>query len=309
MIQWLQHINEASIPFILWLQESFQSDGMTALMRFFSFLGTEYFFLLAMPFIYWTLSKRWGVMTALALVFSSYAAGFIKWSFNLARPPSPPVQRWWHETSPGFVSGHATTAMGVWGTLAALVQRAWFWALAGILIFFIGFSRIYLGVHYPSDVIGGWVTGFVVTVLLLWMVPKLERAIRSWRGGIMLAAVLALSLFLVAIFPLNPQTPFWPNASAVQLAGLLFGMLAGLVWDVKSLHFQVDGPWPKRLLRFLLGLMILALLYLLPKFLLDALPLENYLAIQTIRYLRYALVGFAVSGLGPWVFQKLSLTR
>ncbi len=309
MIQWLQHINEASIPFILWVQGTFQSDGMTALMRFFSFLGTEYFFLLAMPFIYWTLSKRWGVMTALALVFSSYVSGFIKWTLNIPRPPSPPVQKFWHETSPGFISGHATTAMGVWGTLAALARRAWFWALAGLLAFSIGFSRIYLGVHYPSDVIGGWIAGLLVAAALLWGLPRLEPRVRTWPAGMMLMAAFAFSLLLLAIFPIDPESPFWPAASAVQLSGLLFGMLAGLAWDVKRLHFRVESPWSRRILRFLAGLILLAIFYVGPKLILDALPLDSYLALQTIRFLRYALVGFVVSGLGPWLFQKLSLAR
>lgn len=279
------------------------------MMRFFSFLGTESFFLLAMPFIYWTLSKRWGAMAALALVFSSYVSGFIKWTFNIPRPPSPPIQKLWHETSPAFVSGHAATAMGVWGVLAVQVRRTWFWILAGALIFYIGCSRIYLGVHYPTDVIGGWLAGLAVAAALLWGAPKLEMVVRARCARTIILTSLAFSLLLLVIFPIDPQNSSWPNASAVQLAGLLFGILAGLTWDVKRLDFQVDGPWGRRILRFIVGLALVALCYVGPKFLLDALPVADYLALQAIRYLRYALVGFVVSGLGPWLFQKLSLAR
>ena len=305
MISWLQQLNKASILFILWIQAQFQSEGMTGLMRFLSYLGTEYFFLVAMPFIYWALSKRWGVMAALALVFSSYASGFIKWTFNLPRPPSPPVQQWWHETSPGFVSGHATTAMGVWGTLAALIRRTWFWLLASVLIFGIGFSRIYLGVHYPSDVIGGWLTGLLIAVLLLAVAPRMAPRIRVWPVSLQIASALALSLFLLSIFPAGET---WPHPEGVQLMGLLFGFLAGLVWDTHSLHFQVEGPWSRRFLRFLAGMFILILCYFGPKLLLDALALDGW-ALQASRFLRYALAGLVVSGLAPWVFQRLSLAR
>ncbi len=308
-MEWLYHLNELSIPFMVWLQQTYTSDAMTAVMRFFSFLGTEYFFLVAMPLIYWTISKRWGAMMALGLVFSSYVAGFVKWTFNIPRPPSPPVERLWSETSPGFISGHAATAMGVWGTLAALVRRGWFWGVASLLIFFIGFSRIYLGVHYPSDVVGGWLAGALVVVALMWAVSRWESTVRTWSTIALLSASLLLSLFLIAIFPVEPELKLWPAANAVQLGALLFGVLAGLVWDVKSLHFSVDGPWRQRLFRFFLGLIILIAFYVGPKLLLSFLQIDAYGWLQFVRFLRYALVGFVVSGLAPWSFRKLSLAR
>ncbi|RUA16304.1 MAG: hypothetical protein DSY55_04380 [Clostridia bacterium] len=306
MGSFIQLIDQASIPFLVWLQGA-ESAGLTLLMGFLSYLGTEYFFLLFLPLIYWTISKRWGVLTALSLVFSSYVAGFVKWTFNLSRPPSPPVHKLWHETSPSFISGHATTAMAVWGTLAMLVQRTWFWLLATILIFGIGFSRLYLGVHYPGDVVGGWIAGVVVAWAVVAGTPKVERAVRSWSSGRMLAASLGLALILVLIHPRWPDGNLWPAPDAIQLGGLLFGILAGLVWDVKALHFHVAGPWLQRLQRFTLGIILLALFYVLPKMLLDALNIDSYGLLQGVRFLRYALVGFVVSGLAPWLFQRLHL--
>ncbi len=306
MSEWIQAIDQASIPFLVWLQ-SFQSGGLTALMRFFSTLGTENFFILLLPFLYWTISKRWGVMVSLSLIFASYLTGIVKTLFHLPRPPSPPVEKFWHETSPSFTSGHAATAMAVWGVMASLVRRTWFWALAVILIFFIGFSRLYLGVHYPADVIGGWLLGLVVAWGVLAGAPRIESIVRTWPASVMLLAALALALLMAFIHPVPPDAAGWPEPGAMQLAGLLLGVLAGLVWDVKSLHFQVDGPWRKRILRLLLGMIVLATFYLGPKLLLIPLDITSYPAEQALRFGRYALVGFVVSGLGPWLFAKMHL--
>ena len=307
MGDWIQQIDQASIPFLVWLQ-GFQSGGLTAVMRFFSQLGTEYFFLLLLPFLYWTISKRWGALVAFSLIFSSYLAGFIKWTFNLPRPPSPPVEKLWHETSPSFISGHAVTAMAVWGTLAALVRRTWFWILAAVVIFFIGFSRLYLGVHYPADVIGGWLVGALVAWAVLAGSARIAPAVTDWSAIKMLLVGLVVSLLLVFLHPRWAQENLWPAPNAVQLGGLLFGLVAGLVWDVKSLHFQVDGPWGKRILRLLVGLVVTGVFYVGPKLLIDQLGISIHWQEQALRFVRYAMVGFVVSGLAPWLFQRLHLS-
>jgi len=308
MGEWIQSIDQTSISFLVWLQ-GFQTEGLTSVMRFFSFLGTEYFFMLLLPFLYWTISKRWGAMVAFSLIFSSYVVGFVKWTFNIPRPPSPPVKILWTETSPSFISGHAATAMAVWGTLASLVRRFWFWILAAALIFFIGFSRLYLGVHYPADVIGGWLAGLFVAWAVLFFVPRLEESVKGWSASRLLAASLALSLLMIFIHPHWQKENLWPAPNAVQLGGLLFGMLAGLVWDMKSLHFQVQGSWRKRLIRLLLGLVVMALFYVVPKVLLDLFGTTAHPVDQTLRFLRYALVGFVVSGLAPWLFARVHLAE
>lgn len=308
MGEWIQLIDQASISFLVWLQ-GFQTEGLTSVMRFFSFLGTEYFFLLLLPFLYWTISKRWGVLVAFSLIFSSYVVGFVKWTFNIPRPPSPPVTILWTETSPSFISGHAATAMAVWGTLASLVRQLWFWILAAFFIFFIGFSRLYLGVHYPADVVGGWLAGLIVAWAVLFFAPRLESITEEWSASRLLFAALAFSLLLIVIHPGRQKENVWPAPNAVQLGGLLFGMLAGLVWDMKSLHFQVQGSWRKRLVRLLLGLVVMAAFYVVPKIMSDHLGITDFSVEQILRFLRYALVGFVVSGLAPWLFVQVRLAE
>jgi membrane protein DedA with SNARE-associated domain/membrane-associated phospholipid phosphatase len=86
-----------------------------------------------------------------------------------------------------FPSGHATTSAIVFGSLAYVLTRqqswrtnVWIWAVAGMFSFLIGFSRLYLGVHWTTDVVGGWTLGLmwvalgVVVTDLAWeiRVPK-----------------------------------------------------------------------------------------------------------------------------------------
>lgn len=69
------------------------------------------------------------------------------------------------ETSFGVPSGHAQIATGIWGVLAASLRKWWAWLIAILVILIIGISRIYLGVHFPHDVILGWLIG----AFLLWL--------------------------------------------------------------------------------------------------------------------------------------------
>ena len=80
-----------------------------------------------------------------------------------------------------FPSGHAANSMLVYLTLALLlvdhpVRRRWSATAAILLSLAIGLSRILLGVHYPSDVIGGWAFGLMWTMIVLWMARREERA-------------------------------------------------------------------------------------------------------------------------------------
>jgi undecaprenyl-diphosphatase len=81
--------------------------------------------------------------------------------------------------SPSFPSGHAMDSAVIYLTLAALLARLvtplalklYFIGLAAILTFAVGLSRVYLGVHYPSDVLAGWTAG-LAWALLCWTVAS-----------------------------------------------------------------------------------------------------------------------------------------
>ncbi len=103
----------------------------------------------------------------------------LKELYHRVRPDFLPLA---YETSYSFPSGHAMNSLIFYTCLSFFVLnhvknkqlRMIFFVLSGILIFLIGISRIYLGVHYPSDVIGGYAAGFC-WLTLVFSVAKISK--------------------------------------------------------------------------------------------------------------------------------------
>ena len=101
----------------------------------------------------------------------------LKEAFDRDRPDQVPHLSIVH--SPSFPSGHAMMSSAVYLTLGALMARfvsqprakVYFLSLALILTFLVGTSRVYMGVHYPTDVLAGWTAG-LVWALLCWLVAR-----------------------------------------------------------------------------------------------------------------------------------------
>jgi len=303
----IQAINDASVPFLVWLQ-GFQTDGLTGFFSLMSWLGLSYFYVLFFPLLYWSISKRWGIMAAFALLIADYVGMFIKWTFKLPRPPSPPVNRLWSETSPGFVSTHASTSLAFWGTLAVLVRRWWMTTLALFIILAIGLSRMYLGVHFPADVVGGWLVGLFAMWLVLWGIPRLTPLVQKWSAGRQVGGVLLLMVVLLLVTPGNWEG-LRPDEAFVRDVAMLAGALLGLIWDQHRLNFSVEGNWGRRLLRYIIGIVLVIATFFGLSALFSLIPGENYYLAQVLRLIRYGLVGFVVTGLAPWLFLRLRLAQ
>lgn len=171
------------------------------------------------------------LMIVSSLVASSIFFSTIKLLIGRPRPPL------WSarivQTGFSFPSGHATTAAAFYGVAAFLLLREWrlrrdrhIWLdvttgiCAIVLVALIGISRVYLGVHYPSDVLAGWAGG-ALCVALVFVITRIrqsrshgaeptrrpiERVVRRT-----LASVGALALgttYLVLSYPPMPLPPY-----------------------------------------------------------------------------------------------------
>ncbi len=310
----MEEIFAFGVRFVVAIQNL--GEWQIPLMKFFSFLGSEEFYMLVLPVLYWCLSTPLGARVAVILMLSSGINDALKLAFHAPRPYwySQQVQGFASETSFGVPSGHAQNAVAIWGIMAAFWKKSGGWVVAVLLMFLIGFSRLSLGVHFPHDVVAGWLVG----ALLLWLTLRAWAPIARWArkqpvGRQVLLAFLA-SLILMAPSALflwltgNWQPPAeWAMYAAgarsadgmLTVGGSLFGLLAGIAWLERTGGFETRGTWWQLLLRYLLGVAgVLAIRYGLKA----VFPAGDTWLAYLLRYVRYALIGLWLTGGAPLVF-------
>ena len=292
-------------------------------------LGNEEFYILFMPLFYWCLSPIMGIRAGVMLIVSGGIKDFLKVIIHTPRPywVDTRVKAFSSETSFGMPSGHSMDAASIWGAIAVSQKRRWVTWIALLLIFLIGISRIYLGVHFLHDVLAGWLVGG----LILWGYLSIEKKMAAWitakRLPVQILLAFTLSLALIGLGLLAralvsgwqmPQE--WiSNALAasdvapdpfnfegvITLAAVAFGFLAGLAWWVNKYGFpKIETKGLRLIVRYLLGMAGLAILYLGLKLIL---PEEPEILGLALRFVRYSLVGFWVTAGAPMIFRKLKI--
>jgi membrane-associated phospholipid phosphatase len=187
-------------------------------------LGYHTFYYLAVAPLFWVVDRRRACMLFLLVLASGYINTFAKLWVHTPRPDPRLTRvldfRPYQSGSNAFPSGHAQNAVVFWGYLAWWVGRRWFSVLAVFLVVAIAFSRLYLAVHFPIDIVGGLGLGIALMLIL----PRpLERWSRSnFRLGVagiigLVAATLALTLAST-------------DLTLAMISGSLIGFLAGAAW-------------------------------------------------------------------------------
>lgn len=307
--------------------------GYAGVMKFYSFFGSEEFFLLVMPLLYWCVDASLGLRLAVVLVSSNSLNALLKVAFHLPRPYwyDGRVQALSAETSYGLPSAHAMNSTSLWGFLAQQLRRWWTWAAALALIFLVSLSRLYLGVHFPTDVFAGWLGGAVV--LAVFAIG--ERPAAVWLQRLTfeqhLGLAVAVSLLYIALFggvlaaisgspdpaqweqtasraapPGNgqPATQGRNPADAVTSGGMIVGLGAALAVNARRPRFNARGPWLKRLARFAAGAAGVLVFWLGLKLIT---PAEPFIVEAVFRYIRYGLAVFWALSLAPMLFVRIGL--
>ncbi|PEC48621.1 phosphatase PAP2 family protein [Bacillus sp. AFS077874] len=177
----IYHFDSTVINFI----QGIESPVITSFMKIITFLGSSVFIILLsisiLYFLYKVLNHRSELILFIAaLIGSNILCVLLKLFFHRARPD---LHRLIEISGYSFPSGHATNAMTVYGILTFILWRnirtksgrSLLIITSLIMILLIGISRIYLGVHFPSDVIAGYFTGGFWISTAIWYYQRYKE--------------------------------------------------------------------------------------------------------------------------------------
>ena len=241
--------------------------------------------------IYWCLNKKSGRYLAFALGVTLCLNGILKDIFRVERIFNRPgfeetgIVSHRTETATGysFPSGHTQTAATFWGGVFMLTKRPAVRVLTSVLVVAVGFSRVYLGVHYPLDSLAGLISGAAVAVFMHQiMIVRENRALM-----VLVCLVAAVLAFLTGV-----------SDNTFTGAGLLLGVLSGSLFEERFVRFETGKkPFFHMAFRYIAGMVFVAAVYLLSSAL-----LPDTMAANAIKY---AIIAFLIVGLYPYIFMKL----
>jgi len=290
-------ISQWGLDFIIMIQQM-STPLLDSFFRVITSLGEELFYLLLFSFLIWCVDFYLGIRVGIIFLLSLYVNSGVKEIFQQPRPFDilPEIQKA-HAYGYGFPSGHAQSSMVVWGSIAIAYwkKQTWIRYFSVLLILLIGFSRIYLGVHFPTDALGGWLLGGLILGLSYFIFSNIKLDFIQKNT---IFKIIGITLFPVILLKIQSSPDIISGVAA------LIGIGYGLLLFSSSIGGIRPGSWLQRLYSFLLGLFGIGILYLGLKLIL---PSEGQAFYQLCRFFRYLLLGMWISFGAPWLFTRLGL--
>lgn len=276
----------SDLTMILWVRQ-FATPVLTNFFTLITSLGSLEFYMLAIPVIYWFIDKHFGFRFTCFFIFSAYVNSGTKFVFATERPPRE--LRLVTQEGYSFPSGHAQGSTAFWGFLALGLKQRWATWLAATMIALISFSRIYLGVHWPIDIIGGLTIGLVLLYLYSLFAPGNldDIPLKTWTLG---AVAVAVVLYMIH-----------PVGDGPMSVGFLLGALIGYRLELTYVDFQEKASLIQNLLKLILGLVVLFLLRIVLK------PIVSWMPGSLAVVARYSLLGLWATVGAPFCFKTFGL--
>ena len=302
----MEPILQWGLDFIRTVQTA-TSGELTAVMRIITVFGGWYTYMTLIAIIYWGVDEKKGLQAAYVILISVWLNLMLKYLLNQPRPffeNYDPSVSMISERLGGLPSGHAQNSLVMFFIIASWTKKNWAYICAAVICFLIGFSRIYLGVHFPSDVLAGWLLGGIIFCGYFFLHARIEALLArgGFRAGIYASAVVSFIMIL-----------YLPSEEMLALGGVLLGIGAGYCLNRRYTGFsssaQLERTGIKKYLilavRFVLGtvalmLFIFAIGKIIPQ-------IANSSNKKLYGFICYTLAGLLVSFAMPWIFVKLRL--
>ena len=292
---------------VLYFLEKIRLPGLNEFMLAITYLGDEMAFLLTAMILFWCVDKRKGYYILAVGFIGTMANQFMKLWFRIPRPwilnENFTILEQARDAATGysFPSGHTQSAVGTFGGIAATTKNKVIRVIAIVIAVLVPFSRMYIGVHTPLDVLVAAAMAVVLIFVLRPVMLGYEGKYIPWLLGIMTVLAVAFLCF-VEFYPFPTDMDAHNMASGIKnaytLIGALLAFLIVYMVDEKWLHFPVKAVWWAQLIKVAAGLgLVLAVKSGLKT------PLEALFGESVGRAARYFLIVIVAGVLWPLTFK------
>ena len=267
--------------------QSIANPFLDVLFQLITILGEQTIIVVIMVSIYWSYDKVLGEYIVYSSLTGVLVNNSIKDIFKMQRPIGEDgIRSLRVETATGysFPSGHTQQATTFYGTLFMYTKKKWLYILSIIVITLVGFSRMYLGVHYPKDVLFGVIFGVLTIIITNYLFKRINNK---------------LLLYTITFIVFLPALTFARSSDFIKGLGTFLGFIIGVFIERRYVNFSVEGTRFNKIVRVLLGILILMILITILK-----IVFPKILFFDFIRYMIISIYGI---GLYPALFKRLKL--
>lgn len=286
------------------------SPALDMIFRCLTFLGEQYVLIVLLAAVYFLFNKKEAQRIAFALIttlcLNNAVKGIIKYErpFTYSKDYSPSELALEGATGYSLPSGHTQNATTLYSSLALTFKKKWITILCVSIIIIVAFSRIYLGVHYPKDVILGAAFGLICSFGAYYLFKKISD---DFKKQIIAYATLLVIFtpFLLILWTNNYQDLMLVRDFYISYSFTLGYVLAVIV-EKKFVDFERSTNLKTNIIRFVGAIIVLLLTYLGLKVLFSTslFPQEGSVLEVLFDCIRYLLVPFCSLGIYPIIFKK-----
>ena len=282
---------------MVWLQ-NFLGDAGASIATLATMLGEEIVLLAILGFIYWCYDKKMGVYVGTNLMVGLVANPMIKNVFLRYRPYMVhPEVKCLKPVDEGdlydpllqgfsFPSGHTSNSSTMYFSLPVFMKKKWIMIIGILIPFIVGLSRVCLGVHYPTDVMAGWLLGAVVVAVMTFLQKKIKV---KWK------------LYLLTTVATLPGCFYCTSNDYFTCFGMMLGFFAAGLFEEKYVQFENTREVKKSVIRVVGGLIVFLLTNIILKAAFGFINIEEMA--NLLRVIRYALLVFITMGAYPLLFR------
>ncbi|HFJ9327858.1 TPA: phosphatase PAP2 family protein [Bacillus paranthracis] len=273
--------------FLEWMI-SLEGSVLTAFFKLVSIIANETLYLIVISISYWCVSKRKAFHMIVMLCFSGYIGIVIKEFMKIPRPYTyDGIQSLYEKSaaSYSFPSTHVQLATTFWGSFMILCKKRIIWIIGIVFIILVAISRLYLRVHWLSDIIGA----VLFSVIVVYLYTKVTMGLSDRKFILLQRIILAVSLIMYVMTS---------QVDNLKLLGVLTGSTIGIMLENHFINMNESNDFKMQVVKTVLGLSIM----LIMQFILKKVIPDMY-------YLRYAVTGITITFLCPFIFRMLRLKK